>query len=103
MNITWKMYDCNFRTEDGFIVTAHWRATATDGEYAADNYSTCTFSGSVINIPYEDVTEQDVLNWCWSNGVNKEDIENNLVAQIEQKKHPVISNGLPWQNNNQEA
>lgn len=103
MNIIWKIYNCDFKTADGFITAAHWRAIAADGEYFADAYSSCFFSGSVINIPYENVTEQDILNWCWSNDVNKEEVENNLVAQIEQKKHPIISSGLPWQNNNQEA
>jgi hypothetical protein len=42
------------------------------------------------------VTKQEVLNWCWANGVDKSAVEANLAAQIALLKNPVSAVGLPW-------
>jgi len=42
------------------------------------------------------VTEQEVLNWCWANGVDKDATEASLAQQIELQKHPVQAAGVPW-------
>ena len=100
MTTTWKITQCDRLTADGFITTAHWTASATDGEYTAQPiYSTCSFTkpeGNVDLTPYDDITEQDVLGWCWSNGVDKEATEAALAAQIELQKNPVVAAGVPW-------
>jgi hypothetical protein len=67
----WKITQCDRLTADSFITTAHWTATATDGEYSASIYSTCSFAHPEENVdltPYDAITEQDVLGWCWSSG-----------------------------------
>ena len=43
--IVWNISQTNYETANGFITTAHWQATATDGEYSASVYSTCGWSG----------------------------------------------------------
>lgn len=96
--ITWKITQCDHLTSDGFITTAHWTATAVEGEYTASVYSTCSFNAGTPSIPYEEVTEQDVLDWCWAGGVDKEATEAALLAQIELAKHPVQATGTPWGN-----
>lgn len=40
MNITWTIDNLDRRISDGFVTTAHWRATAVDGEFSASVYST---------------------------------------------------------------
>lgn len=96
----WTINQCDSLSADGFITTAHWTASATDAsmdkDFNASVYSTCSFTGDVASIPYADVTEAQVLNWCWSNGVDKEATEAALVAQIEAKKNPVTASGKPW-------
>jgi hypothetical protein len=95
----WKITQCDRLTADSFITTAHWTATATDGEYSASIYSTCSFAHPEENVdltPYDAVTEQDVLGWCWSNGVDKSATEASLAAQIEAQKNPVTATGTPW-------
>jgi len=94
--ITWKIPVTDYLTSDGFITTAHWTATATDGEYSASAYSTCSFAPATPSIPYNSVTEQEVLNWCWANGVDKDATEASLAQQIELQKHPVQAAGVPW-------
>jgi hypothetical protein len=95
-NYLWTITQCDRLTSDDFITTAHWTASATDGAYTASAYSTCSFTPGVPTIPYVDVTEQEVLDWCWANGVNKDETEASLAAQIELQKNPVIATGVPW-------
>jgi hypothetical protein len=92
----WKIAQCEHLVSTGFITMAHWRCDAVDGEFTASVYSTCSFAGADPQIPYADVTEQEVLDWCWANGVDKEATEANLASQIELLKNPVQESGLPW-------
>lgn len=96
MEITWKVTQCDRLTSDGFITTAHWTASAVDGEYSASIYSTCSWAPGTPSVPYENVTEQEVLDWCWASGVDKEATEAALAAQIELQKNPVQASGVPW-------
>jgi hypothetical protein len=96
MTTTWTITQCDRLTADGFITTAHWTATAADGEYIASIYSTCSFNKPEENVdltPYDAVTEQDVLVWCWSSGVDKDAIETALAKNIDLQKK---SCGIHW-------
>ena len=92
----WTITQTDYLTSDGFITTAHWTATAVDGEYTASVYSTCSFAPAEPSIPYASVTEAEVLDWCWANGVDKTATEAALAAQIDAQKNPVIATGVPW-------
>lgn len=92
----WTITETNYETATGFITTAHWTATAVDGEYTASIYSTCSWAAGTPSIPYAQVTEQEVLNWCWSSGVDKDATEAALAANIANQKNPPVSQGLPW-------
>lgn len=93
---TWTITQTDYETATGFITTAHWTATAVDGEYSASVYSTCSWQAGTPVIPYADVTEAEVLDWCWDSGVDKAATEASLAAQIEAQKNPVTSTGVPW-------
>ena len=93
---TWKISQTDYLVADGFITTAHWNATATDETYTASAYSTCSFAAATPSIPYASVTEAEVLNWCWANGVGKDTVEASLQGQIDAQKHPVQAAGVPW-------
>jgi hypothetical protein len=92
---TWNINQTDYETANGFITTAHWTATEIDGEYSASVYGTCGFSGTPT-IPYAQVTMQEVLDWCWAGGVDKNAIEESLVANIALQKNPVVESGTPW-------
>jgi len=98
MNITWSIIDCEYRANDGFILLAHWKAVASENGLTAVSQSTCNFSGGKLSKPYDNVTEQDVLNWCWSNGLSKQAVENALSERVEAQKSPKVLNGAPWKN-----
>ncbi len=96
--ISWSIDNLNRRTSDGFVTTAHWRATAVDGEHSATVYSTCGWSEGQPTVPYAQLTEQQVLAWCWDNGVDKAATEQALADQIAAQKAPATATGTPWSN-----
>ena len=94
--ITWNISQLDRQTSDGFVTTAHWQATATDGDYSASVYSTCSWSDGTATIPYADLTKETVLGWIWANGVDKSATEAALNAQIVLQKNPTKATGVPW-------
>jgi hypothetical protein len=94
--ITWNISQLDRQTSDGFVTTAHWQATATDGDYSASVYSTCSWSDGSPTVPYDSLTQETVLGWIWANGVDKDAVEAALAAQIELQKNPVKATGVPW-------
>ena len=53
-------------TADDCVVTVHWLANLTDGDYSASAYGTQSFTRdeeSPTFIAFEDLTEADVVGW----------------------------------------
>ena len=96
MTTTWTISQLDRKTADGFVTTAHWQATAVDGEHTASIYSTCSWADGTVNVPYDQLTQETVLGWVWANGVDKTATEAALAAQIEAQKNPVTASGTPW-------
>ena len=96
MTITWTIVQLDRQTSNGFVTTAHWRADAVDGNYSASAYSTSSWTDGTPTTPYTDLTQTTVLGWIWANGVDKEEIEASLQAQIDLQKNPVSATGVPW-------
>jgi len=99
MTTTWTISTLERELSDGGVIVAHWRATDVDGDYSASSYGTCgfTYDASASDFtPYDDLTESQVLGWCWANGVDQDAIEASLAAKIEADKNPTQANGVPW-------
>ena len=99
MATTWTISTLERELSDGGVIVAHWRATDVDGDYSASSYGTCGFTYDVSAsdfTPYDDLTESQVLGWCWANGVDQDAIEASLAAKIEADKNPTQANGVPW-------
>ena len=101
----WTIAQCDRELSDGGITTAHWRVNATQTlegvelEYTASIYSTCSFTPDPESgdyTPYADVTEAEVLGWCWANGVDQEAIETALQTNIDLQITPTTGAGVPW-------
>ena len=83
---------------DGVIV-AHWRATATDGDFSATNYGTCGFTPDPSSsdwVDYDSISEDLALSWCFDSGVDKDAIEASLQANIDGQINPTQAAGVPW-------
>lgn len=98
MTTLWTISNLDHQTSNGFVTTAHWQATAVDGEHSASIVNTCSWSDGTPTVDYADLTEATVLGWIWANGVDKDVVEAALAAQIELKKNPVTATGVPWSN-----
>ena len=94
--ITWGITNLDRNTSNGFVTTAHWTCNAVDGEHTASIYSTCSWADGTVNTPYADLTQETVLGWVWTNGIDKQATEDALAAQIALQKAPVTASGTPW-------
>jgi hypothetical protein len=95
MNIVWTISNLDRDTSNNFVTTAHWQATATDGDHTASVYATVSWTDGEPVIPYSQLTEATVLGWVWEN-ISKTATEAALAAQIALLKNPVKANGTPW-------
>jgi hypothetical protein len=94
----WTIAQLERSVADGGVLTAHWRVTAQDGDYAASTYGTAGFAPDPSDsdfIPFERLTEANVLKWVWGS-VNRVETEANLAKQIEDQKTPKVVASLPW-------
>ena len=94
----WSIPTLERELSDGFVYTAHWRCTATDGDFSASSYGTAGFSQdpeAESFVPYEDLTEEMVLGWLW-NSIDKDATEAALAAKIDAEKNPTTAAGVPW-------
>ena len=80
------------------VITADWRCNGSQDQYSGTCYGSASFAPPTENFtPYEDLTEQQVLDWCFASGVDQKAIEANVTAQIEnQINPPIIAPPLPW-------
>ena len=84
------------------VITADWRCNGTvqspTEAYSGTCYGSCSFAPPTGSFtPYEDLTQDQVLSWCYANGVDQTAIEANVTAQIEnQINPPVVALPLPW-------
>ena len=85
-------------TETGGVVTAHWRATLTEGDYSASSYGTVGFTPDATDpsfVPFESLTEADVIAWVEAE-LDMEAMTASLQANIDEQKAPKSVAGLPW-------
>lgn len=101
--INWSIsqLDCVPQTAEGadYVICCHWQCNGVDGDYSGSVYSTCGFA--VVQgpsfTPYADLTQDQVLGWCWANGVDKDATEAAVEQQIQnQINPPIVSPPLPW-------
>ena len=101
MSIThnWTIAQLERTIADGGVTVAHWRCISTDGEHSSSSYGTCGFTPDSTDpdfVPYDDLTEADVLGWVWANGVDQDQIEAANEAKIDALVNPTTSSGTPW-------
>ena len=80
------------------VITADWRCNGSQDNYSGTCYGSCSFAPPTGSFtPYPDLTQDQVLGWCYENGVDKSAIEANVTLQIEnQINPPVVTLPLPW-------
>lgn len=93
--------DC-YPQQDGLtdvVFTVHWTCSGTDGTYNGSVYGTCgvTLNPDEPYTAYADLTQDQVLGWIWSSGVDKDSAEASVQSQIDGQINPtVVTPPLPW-------
>ena len=80
------------------VITADWRCNGSQESFIGTCYGSCSFAPPTGSFtPYKELTQEQVLGWCYANGVDQSAIEANVTAQIaNQINPPVVSLPLPW-------
>jgi hypothetical protein len=102
MTILWLIERLLVRKVEGthtdVVITADWRCNGSQDNHSGTCYGSASFappSGSFT--PYDQLTQDQVLGWCFANGVDQAAIEANVTQQInDQINPPVIAPPLPW-------
>ena len=121
MNIVWKIEKLNSRDSDGYVTAANVKVYVDDG--IGNNFITlvCSWPNGEIRtlargdsfIPYDQLTEAQVLAWCfepvvttWTDRDNveqssislvKEEGESQVAGQIDRQLAQVAAEpALPW-------
>ena len=85
------------------VVRAVWfcegQQTVDAGTFRAGQSGVCSFTytpGESFT-PYDQLTQDQVLGWCWANGVDQNAVEAAVAAQIAQAiDNPYVTLPLPW-------
>jgi hypothetical protein len=105
---TWKI--TGLKTKDvsedkpAAVVQTYWQKIGTDEDGNEGTFSGATpftvdpSDESGPFIPFEDLTEEDVLDWIKTVVVGgyADHVNGQIAKQIEEKISPVIENRLPW-------
>ena len=80
------------------VINAGWQCTGVQDTYSAANSGSVGFLAPEGTFtPYDQLTQEQVLGWCWASGVNKTQIEENIQEQIDnQINPPIVLPPLPW-------
>jgi len=107
MTTVWQISQMERTLADGGVVVCHWRANASEtvgtGDdavtYSASSYGTAGFTpdpSSSDYVPYDSITEEVALGWCFDSGVDKDAVEAALQANIDAQVSPTQASGVPW-------
>ena len=92
---------------NGAVTCARWVCTASQTVGSGDDAVLYTVGAGGESrftpdpsasdyIPYADLTEADVLGWCWADGIDKDEVQTDLQAQIDGQITPPTAEGVPW-------
>jgi hypothetical protein len=99
--ITWTITSMESQPTTGIVVSANWLCSSEQDGFTASMLGNCVFSipeGEYI--PYDQLTQDEVLNWVWTNGgIDKTATEDAVNSALQlQIAPPVVQQPLPWSN-----
>jgi hypothetical protein len=80
------------------VVTVYWSCSATDQGQTASLKGSMGFNtvGDPF-VPYASLTQDDVLNWIYERGLNKDQTEAVVLYDLNELLNPpVVQKPLPW-------
>ena len=100
VSFNWKIINTERDIATGGILAAWWMCEGVDGDIRRNGNGAVSLtpdSESPDFIPYEDLTEAQILEWVWAvDGIDKSQVEQDLNNLISEIKNPTLAYGLPW-------
>lgn len=99
MSITWSIPAMDSRTTDGFVLTVHYDAVATNEQLSENIYGSVSLPpDSELTIPYDDITEEIAVGWAKSHLGEEEveKIETEIETRLAEQVAPPVVSGTPW-------
>lgn len=85
------------------VITASWQCTASEEvngvvyKGIVANQCSFTLDASSGFTPYDQLTQDQVLGWCWASGVDKGSAEAGATQYLDlQVNPPTVNLPLPW-------
>lgn len=102
INCKWSVNSMERDSTNGFVVIVFWSCHAEGGGKSSFYGDQTKFTLSPSNknfIPYENLTEEIVLNWVFVElGNKKETIEKDRIAKVKKQLQATTALGVPWSN-----
>jgi len=106
-SITWEIQwmECypTYESQTDVVFRVGWicygSQTVNGTKYASQIIDVCpvTYTAGSPYTPYNQLTENQVLGWIWSSGVNKTLTETSIQENINQQVNPpTVQLPLPW-------
>tara|TARA_S200002703_G_C3753442_1_gene231808 strand:- start:48 stop:365 length:318 start_codon:yes stop_codon:yes gene_type:complete len=100
---TWKIEKLQRQLSDGFVFYAKTSIICSEGEgeeeVSVKGSFTCNFQQPDTLVPYEDLTEEQVIGWVKTAMGGEEAVtayQNELQMQLNELKAPTEATGTPW-------
>lgn len=99
--ITWKVLNLNTKSDKTYtdiVTTVAWSCVLRDDKLTESQFGACNLPAPTdLFTQYADLTEQQVLDWCWTNGVDKAATEALVQRRMTRRMQPPPApRPLPW-------
>ncbi len=83
---------------ENVISMARWACKASsDGKIGVELGATALGSADESFVPYDELTESDVLGFCWANGTDRAAVEAKAAERLQSALDaPTTELALPW-------
>lgn len=95
---TWNIVELEREVNDGFVFTAHYEVVAQNNVYKSGAYGSVSFERPEELIPYDDLTEEIVVDWVKNKLGEKAVLDTETVLQeaLDEQASPTKALGVPW-------
>jgi hypothetical protein len=99
--VMWKLAQVKRTPSTNVVVIVEWCCEAKDGRYHEVVYDQTQLDSKDPTAPdfiqFEDLTEEQLFDWVFAK-IDKNAVEQNLIAIIDKQKAPELVSELPWEN-----
>lgn len=96
--ITWSIQALRVKNIEelcNVVIVASWACSLTGNGTVTGNVAFSAPSDAGSFISYEQLTETQILEWCWKSGIHKESVESSILPPPSVTEEP-IELQLPW-------